>query len=88
MEDQFGRIAVVAAVIGVIVAIRASSGRLLKHSTPQEQQNMRNLGSALLSVPKFFMLAFFLYVTYAVFLAPDSAGRPGSGIRSEQVQQR
>jgi ABC-type arginine transport system permease subunit len=88
MDDQAARIAVVALVIGVIVAIRASSGRLLKRSTPDDQRKYRDLGNALLGVPKIILLLFFLYVTYAVFLAPDGAGSPRPGIGSEQVQQR
>lgn len=77
----------VAAVIGAIVAIRALSGRLLQHSTPEEQQNARNFGNALLSVPKYFMLAFFLYVTYVVFLAPDRAGHADPDIGRQKIEQ-
>jgi hypothetical protein len=67
VDDQTIRIAAVAAVIGVIVAIRASSNRLLSRSAPDDQRKYRDLGNAALGVPKVILLLFFLYVTYAVF---------------------
>jgi hypothetical protein len=69
VDDQSTRIAVVATVIGVIVAIRASSGRLLGRSAPDDQRKYRDLGNAALGVPRLILLGLFFYVTWAVFFS-------------------
>jgi ABC-type arginine transport system permease subunit len=67
MDDQTTRIAVVALIIGVVVAIRASAGRLLKDQPAGDQRKYRELGGAMMGAPKVILLLLFLYVTYDVF---------------------
>lgn len=67
MDENLTRLAVVALVIGGIVALRGASGAIFKHQPAEDREKLKMLGNAAMGVPKFFILLMFAYVTYDVF---------------------